>query len=571
MTSLSPEQEFAFSKLKKGENLFISGPGGSGKSYFIKYIVEYFHKHGIIHQVTSTTGCSSVLLSNNIKINNKPIIVKTIHSWSGIRLGKGPVNEIVKSVLKRPNVVKEWKICKALIIDEISMLSKKLFHLLDIIGRTIRHCELPFGGIQIICLGDFYQLPPVGDRDDPDSYSFCFESPQWSLAFPVENHIEFTTIFRQTDETFKRILQEVRSGKLSEDGCRTLMERVDVEYDSEKHEGILPIKIFATRNQVTAVNQKHYQELSGEEYVYQIGVNTNMTKYVETGLPFEEEIQEKISAMSQYEIDYECKGIIQNIPVEESFGLKNGAIVMCLVNLDLTLGIANGSLGRIIGFTYSPISKQEIPIVHFINGIVQQIDVYTWQSSEYPNICVSQIPLCLAYANSIHKMQGSTLDVCEMNLGNSIFTEHQTYVALSRVRSLDGLYLTAFHPQKIKVHPKVVEFYSKFTKIPADNTVDNIEEETVPPYMSEKVKPNIGECPICLARCDKPYITLCKHVFCQPCIIRYLQCNLHGNASCPMCRESITFETLKPLTSTKSWRSSSNPFGNYSYKVTKMK
>lgn len=219
MATLSSEQQYAFSKLKKGENLFISGPGGSGKSYFIKFVVEYFHKHGIIHQVTSTTGCSSVLLSNNIRVNNKPIIAKTIHSWSGIRLGKGPVNEIIKGVLKRANVVKEWRMCKALIIDEISMLSKKLFHVLDMVGRTVRNrMDVPFGGIQIICLGDFYQLPPVGDRGDPDSYSFCFEYPEWTSVFPVENHIEFTTIFRQTDETFKRILHEVRCGKLSEDG-----------------------------------------------------------------------------------------------------------------------------------------------------------------------------------------------------------------------------------------------------------------------------------------------------------------------------------------------------------------
>jgi hypothetical protein len=357
------------------------------------------------------------------------------------------------------------------------------------------------------------------------------------------------------------------------------MGRVDVPYDAERHEGILPMKIFATRTQVTAVNQKHYQELESEEHVYSVSVNTNMTKYVETGLPFEEEVVEKITSMSHQDVEYECKGMVQNIPVEETFGLKTGTMVMCLVNLDIEIGIANGSLGRVIGFTYSPLSKQQIPIVQFTNGVVQQIEAYTWQNAEYPNICVSHIPLCLAYANSIHKMQGSTLDVCEMNLGNSIFTEHQSYVALSRVRSLDGLYLTAFNPQKIRVHPKVVEFYSKFVGNKIPEVSDAV--ENVPPPIVE-YRASMGDCPICLEKYDKPYITACKHVFCYSCILRFLNCNVHGNALCPMCRESISFDTMKAVGgfgNSNMWRgggykSYSKSGGGRSggdYKVTKIK
>ena len=244
-------------------------------------------------------------------------------------------------------------------------------------------------------------------------------------------------------------------------------------------------------------------------------LNTNLTKYIESGATFEEDVVDKISMMSPIDIDYECKNMIKNITTDEIVHLKQGAIVMCLVNLDINIGIANGSMGRIESFAYSLISKEYVPVVKFMNGMVQTIERFVWQNSEFPNICVSQIPLCLAYANSIHKMQGSTLDVCEMNLGGSIFAEHQIYVALSRVRSLDGVYLTAFHPQKIRVNPLVVEFYSKFVHHHIEDTMEEIEEDRVN-------TPVVGmnECPICLDSRDDPYMTACKHIFCHSCILQ---------------------------------------------------
>jgi ATP-dependent DNA helicase PIF1 len=541
---LSPEQLFAFNRFKQGQNLFISGPGGSGKSYFIKYIVEHLYKRGVIHQVTSTTGCSSILLANNIHINGKPIVVKTIHSWSGIRLGKGPIKDIVSQVLKRDRVVKEWRRCKVLMLDEISMMSKKIFNTLDTVGRTVRgRPNEPFGGIQLVFLGDFYQLPPVGDYGDPETSQFCFESAKWFETFPIENHVEFTTIFRQRDETFKRILNEIRCGALSPESTEVLSGRINALYDPELHEGILPMKIFATRNQVSAVNTKHYDELETEEMCYVLSVSTNTTKYIETGEPFEPDVTEKISMATSMEMEYEIKSMSSNVPMDETVRVKEGAIVMCLVNLDLEQGISNGSVGRIIGFAYSPTSREQVPIVKYMNGVVMQMERHVFQSMEYPNICVAQIPLCLAYASSIHKMQGATLDVCEMNLGTSIFAEHQTYVALSRVRDLSGVYLTDFNPSRIKVNPIVVEFYKQFVK-PEINTV-SLEEEDDP--IPEPPVVGLGDCPICLSRPVEAQITLCRHIFCKSCINRHLQCNLRDCAQCPMCRQPISAEMLKPM------------------------
>lgn len=571
---LSPEQLYAFSKLKEGKNLFISGPGGSGKSYFIKHAVEYLHERGIIHQVTSTTGCSSILLANNIHINGKPILVKTIHSWSGIRLGKGPIKDIIKQVQKRNHIVKEWRRCRVLIIDEVSMLSKKIFDVLDNLGRTLRdRMDEPFGGIQVIFLGDFYQLPPVGDYGDPESCKFCFESTEWFKTFPIENHIEFTTIFRQRDNTFKQILNEVRCGKLSQESIQLLSDRVNAIYDPAEHDGILPMKIYATRNQVSAINAKHYMELEKEEMSFILSINTSAKKYVENGNPFEQDVIEKIESASPMEIDYEVKMMTSNIPMDEIVRVKEGAVVMCLVNMDLELGISNGSIGRIVGFSYSPITKEQVPIVRFMNGVVTQIERHVFQSTEFPNICISQIPLCLAYASSIHKMQGATLDFCEMNLGRSIFAEHQSYVALSRVRNLEGIYLTDFDPSRIKVNPMVVSFYNQFV-IPDFNSNSNQIETSLTDLSSPPIY-GMGECPICLQKPEDTQITNCRHIFCKSCINRHIQCSIRGSATCPICRDPISMEGIRPVSRFGSGGGSmgfrnKNPFGKYEYKVKKV-
>jgi ATP-dependent DNA helicase PIF1 len=472
MTELSQGQQYAFDKFQCGDNLFVSGPGGSGKSHLIKYFVNHLYTKGTIHQVTSTTGCSSILLSNSVRIGGRPIIVKTIHSWSGIRLGKVSKDEIVNMVMKNKRIVREWRRVKTLIIDEISMFSYKLFEVLEEIARKTKNNDRPFGGIQLVCLGDFFQLPPVGDYNDPETSAFCFESPTWRRVFPIENHVELTTIYRQLDPIYQRILNEVRIGKLSEESNQELQKRVGLTYDPANHGGVIPMKIFATKNQVNIVNRSQYEKIQEKEQKYDTVIKTNNKRYIETGEEIDDDILEFCQQLSMREIEYETNTMTNNMPCELEVCLKKGNPVMCLVNLDVESGIANGSVGVIEDFVMmmadgSPHStKENVPLVRFANGIVKMIGKYTWQSSEYPTITASQIPLCLAYSNSIHKMQGATLDVCEMNLGGSVFAEHQTYVALSRVKSLDGVYLSAFHPQRIRVNPKVVNFYKQFPPLP---------------------------------------------------------------------------------------------------------
>lgn len=569
-SELSRGQQYAIHKFQQGENIFLSGPGGSGKSYVAGYMVHILHEMGRIHQVTSTTGCSSILLSNQIRVRGRPIIVKTIHSWSGIRLGKGSMDDLLRMVLKHRRVVKEWRRIKTLILDECSMLSKKLFTVLEYIARKIRNNPSPFGGIQVVFLGDFFQLPPVGDPIEPDTMDFCFESPAWSRVFPRENHIELEKIYRQSDTSYQKILNEVRRGELSPDSCDALMARVGVPYDPELHGGVLlPMKLFPTRNQVQRVNDYQYGLINETEYKYQSTLITNMKGYVETREPFEPEVWLKCSSMTDAEIEYESQNLVKQIPVEGDICLKIGVPVMCLVNLEIEAGIANGSVGVIVDFVQCPVPNEDMstytaPIVKFGNGQSRMIQRYTWQHSEYPIICVSHMPLSLSYASSIHKMQGANLDASEMNLGSSVFSEHQTYVALSRVKTLSGVYLSAFHPQRIRVNPKVVQFYTNFLKIPEEfvlqELVDGQRADLPHPLDMSFASTNAStdastdtnasanayqdECPICLDSFEKKHKTDCGHFFCYDCMHRLLNSTLLRTAPCPICRGPVTFQTF---------------------------
>jgi ATP-dependent DNA helicase PIF1 len=556
MDLLSPQQRYAFEKFQSGGNLFISGPGGSGKSFLIKYFAIHLQDIGHSFQITSTTGCSAILLSNNIKINGaESPVVKTIHSWSGIRIGRGTKDEIVNSVLKNKWQVREWKRVKTLIIDEISMLSGKLFQVLDNIGRIVRKNNRPFGGIQIVCLGDMYQLPPVGDDNDPETSEFAFESPAWKTTFPIDNHIELTTIYRQKDASYQKILNEIRIGEMSEESKLILESRVNCEYNPDENGGIIPMKIFPTRNQVNKVNNCEYSKIKEEEHIYEVTEIKNARMYLDTGVLFSAEVLDKCKYMTELQIDYELRSLKNGMPSDDEIRLKKGVPVMCLVNLDIENGIANGSIGIIEGFICN-LEGKKVPLVKFSNGIQKQIGCHIWQSAEFPCICISQMPLCLAYSNSIHKMQGATLDLCEMNLGSTVFAEHQTYVALSRVKTIEGLFLTDFNPLRIKVNPKVREFYKIFLPIPPSiaDTEYNTKTDTtgdVPlnlsqyEYKTPSENECNNECPICIGPIVKPHITACLHRFCHDCIMNYF--NNTADTTCPICRTSIKLKEIIPV------------------------
>jgi len=432
---LSNEQQITFDKYRKKENIFLNGPGGTGKSFLIKQIYEDAIKNNKRIQVCALTGCAALLL--NCK-------AKTIHSWAGIGIASGPKEEIIDKVVSSFTKSKNWKSVDILIIDEISMMSLKIFEILNDIACKLRRRSLLFGGIQIIFSGDFYQLPPVGNIHEIETCQFCFESELWKMLFPKENCVMLVKIFRQKDEKYLKILNEIRNGKMYRSSLNLLLENVNKKIT----DNIQPTKLYPRRNQVDSFNQRELNKLIGEPNTYEL-------EHV-YDLPMGSFQQEERKKYSMEQIERELQYIENSLLMSKNIDLKVGCQVMCIINTETPEGIqlCNGSRGVITSF-----QADGYPMVKFQDGFEIPIVKHTWTSETIPGIGIKHVPLILAWAMSIHKSQGMSIDIAEIDVGSDIFECGQTYVALSRVKSLEGLYLTSFDVTKIKMNNKVKEFY----------------------------------------------------------------------------------------------------------------
>jgi ATP-dependent DNA helicase PIF1 len=439
---LSKEQQLAFDKYVQGHNIFITGPGGSGKSALIRLINDHAYKKFKDIHVTALTGCAAVLL--NCK-------AKTLHSWSGIGLGNGTIEQLITKIKKNKFAKALWKGTDILVVDEVSMLSLKLFDVLNAIGKSVRNNMKPFGGIQLIFSGDFFQLPPVGDHSEPDTQRFCFESEDWNAVFHPSCQIQLVKIFRQTDEKYSTILNQIREGKIKRKSNDLLLEYVGRSFDPNLVAE--PTKLFPTRNKVENINNTKMSSLHGDEKEFKIKYlkDLEMTK-TERSARYE---------YTEKDIQIELDFLAGNLICEKEMKLKIGAQVMSIINIqsDRGLDVCNGSQGIITGFC----DITGCPRVKYNNGVEMIMTRNIWVSDKIPGIGVSQIPLILAWALTIHKSQGATMDAAEIDVGSGIFECGQTYVALSRVKSLDGLYLTSFDAKRIRINKKVQSFYENLT------------------------------------------------------------------------------------------------------------
>ncbi len=375
---------------------------------------------------------------------------KTIHSWGGIGLGNGTIEQIITKINKNKYAKSNWKKTNILIIDEVSMMSHKLFEILDGVGKKIRKNSKPFGGIQLLFSGDFYQLPPVGNINEIETIEFCFQSLFWQQTFTLDNHIQLIKIFRQSDPIYQKILNQVREGRIKKSTNIALLNNVgrsDIINGNVK-----PTKLFPTRNQVDNINIAEMNNLEGKEIEYKVKYHNDLEMTAMERMRRLEISREQIKTELTY-----LKG---NLRCDEILKLKIGAQVMCIVNIQLENDdiLCNGAQGIVI-----KIDGQGFPVVRYRNGYEMVMTNHVWPSETIPGIGVSQVPLILAWALTIHKSQGSTLDVAEIDAGSSIFECGQTYVALSRVKSLEGLYLTSFDVSKIKINKKVQEFYANLS------------------------------------------------------------------------------------------------------------
>lgn len=418
MEHFSPEQREAFEAIEAGESIFITGPGGTGKSFLIREIVDEIPKRtGKVVAVTAMTGCAALLLGR---------FAKTLHSWAGIGLGRGTPQSLAQGIRKLPPLAKRWRETHILIIDEVSMLTPLLLETLDEIAKIIRRSQRPFGGLQVVFVGDFLQLPPVAKEGVT---RFAFESPVWLSL--VKQTIHLKTIFREQDTMFQEILDEARMGSLSKESLATLETRINQDYKKEK---IQPTILFTRRVDVEEINTSHLDKLPGVAKTFS----------AVTG-PSSHPASEILATSNK--MDKEGMYV-------PTLTLKEGAQVMLVTNLDMDKELCNGSRGVVIGF-------QEItnwPIVQF-KVETRVIEPHLWESEHNPPITRSQIPLRLAYALTIHKSQGATLDCALIDVGPSVFEYGQAYVALSRVRNLEGLYIFDICPRAFRAHPLVKSFY----------------------------------------------------------------------------------------------------------------
>ncbi|MCK4968509.1 MAG: AAA family ATPase [Candidatus Aenigmarchaeota archaeon] len=421
--SFSIKQRDAFRLYKEGLNMFITGPGGCGKTYLIKKIMDDAKSYSMNVALTALTGCAAILLGPT---------ATTLHSWGSIGLGDDDVEKYITTFQQKPFWAKNFLTTDLLIIDEISMANPIYLDKLEQIARVLRKSDKPFGGIQVILSGDFFQLPPVS-KNRPTVY--CFEHEIWDRV--VECEIELDFIFRQKNIKFQEMLSHIRRGFLEKDDLKLLAGVHGKKPHTES--GVIPTKIYSLTKRVMELNLTELNILKTK-------VETFKLKESKTCNPGE------ITALRQLK---------NNGIFVEKLQLKIGAQVMCIANINLEDGICNGSRGVVIDF------QSGFPVVKFVNDKELVMLPHVWEyknSAKKINVNITQIPLILAWAVTIHKIQGATLDFAEISIDGGIFECGQTYVALSRLTTLDGLYLRSFDANKIMANDRVIEFYKKFDK-----------------------------------------------------------------------------------------------------------
>ena len=438
MENCTEEQRTAIEAVLRGDSIFLTGPGGSGKSYLLAVLREEFNKAGRVLAVTAMTGCAALLLGTH---------AKTVHSWAGIGLGKGSVDSVLMSIRKNGRHKKNWKKTDCLVIDEVSMLTPQLLSFLDEVGQGVRRSKEPFGGLQLVFVGDFYQLPPI-TRDE--KMTFAFQSDLWKAV--VKGVYQLKTIHRQKDPIFQTILNEARSGKLSDASYAILEGRKAAVWKGQQ---IRPTMLFTRNEDIDTINAHYYGKLKGDEYVYKIEETEIHTLSDDTG-------EEEGSSKKGKKTKPKPMVVEKHSLYEPEIRLKVGAQVMLLHNLSPDFGLVNGSRGVVKEFT-----SDGLPRVKFASfDTLKTIDRHEWRNEDSPMVR-KQIPLRLAYALTIHKAQGASLDSALVDIGSSTFEYGQAYVALSRVRSLEALYIHDLDRRAFRVHPAVKEMYETLNCAPA--------------------------------------------------------------------------------------------------------
>jgi hypothetical protein len=417
-------QNEALTILKTGANVFLTGEPGSGKTYAVNQYVEYLRSCGVEPAITASTGIAATHIGG-----------MTIHSWSGIGINPRVNERDLDFLSQKEKLVKRLSETRVLIIDEVSMLSADVLSSVELVLRTLRHSDEPFGGLQVILVGDFFQLPPVekrGHRGSDDLFEgavdartpFAFHSPVWEQLRPLVCYL--SEQYRQEDEQFLSVLSALRRGEVDEDIVACLHGRC-----VEPEEGAVATKLFPHNANVDVINDGELGKLESASRVYEMRSRGSRAR---------------------------IEGLKRNCLSPEVLTLKIGAKVMFTKNSPDGKYV-NGTLGEVADF--SPTNGQ--PIVRLPSGRTLEAEPVEWAIEDGGKMLASitQLPLRLAWAITVHKSQGMSLDAAVIDLSRA-FEYGQGYVALSRVRTLKGLYLLGFNRRALEVHPDVEEVDGRF-------------------------------------------------------------------------------------------------------------
>jgi len=409
---LNKEQSKALEAFKTKKNIFLTGVAGAGKSVTLKKIIEYCNEEGLKFGVTATTGTAAFLIGG-----------KTLHSYLGIGFAKESAEEIYEYLRENKMfyIIKKLKDLQVLIIDEVSMLDNILFEKISKYLSIVRKKSEPFGGLQLVLTGDFCQLEPVEN-------DYSFKSPEWK-KLELETVYLKKMIRQGKDKEFQKILLELRYGDCSDETYEKLLSLKDTEFGEIK-----PTKLYPHNYDVDKINQKEYKAL------------------IDSGA-------KKVT----YEIKFDClskdkektKKWAKNIEIPDSIELCVGAQVVVLANVDQDKGIVNGTRGIITNLTPKTVTIKRV------NGSIYEIKYFQCVSSENSEMKVSYIPIKLAYALTIHRSQGATLDAIEIDIGDKIFAAGQAYTALSRAKDLKSIKIKDVSKESFITRKSVIKFYKK--------------------------------------------------------------------------------------------------------------
>lgn len=417
------KQKEALEILKMGHNVYLTGPAGSGKTHLLNDYIKFLKKNKVEVGVTASTGIAATHMNG-----------QTIHSWAGIGIKDYLDEWELDSLLQKQHLAKKFENTKVLIIDEVSMLHHYRLDLIDQVCKGFKQNNLPFGGIQIILSGDFFQLPPITKGSDEISFinkSFIWNNMDLKICYLDEQH-------RHECDTLTTLLNNIRQNKTGEEVLAPLRTRYRKEI-----EGITPTKLYTHNIDIDVINNCELDLIDGPLKVYEM-TTKGRKKLVESL---------KKSCLAQ-----------------EELRLKKGATVMFVKNNPIKKYV-NGTLGKVIGF-----DVMDSPIVEVKDGRKITVEQESWVIEDDGKVKaeLKQIPLRLAWAITIHKSQGMSLDAAEIDLSKS-FVAGMGYVALSRIKTFDGLRLMGLNKIALEVNKEVLELDKQLLEL-SEIAVSELEE-----------------------------------------------------------------------------------------------